>query len=355
MSNEFIILPLANPNFDREQIDIDEIRRLCRLGLDGYPAEDRAVAWLCLLNIYPKDPLQWPEVREEINKSYWEFVKDNGLEDWHNKNLPNQMTSADFDVKNGKLMALVHGDIVRTGRTIFYLPPDPIPSDTPPADDDIFIYQYGRHARRLERILYTFASLNVGLGYMQGFNELIIPIYYVFNSALPFFNNNMDLLESFVFQSLQVLLTESPLHELYNTSDKSSIIMHRLDEFSKLVDKFMPDVSKTLNSLSIHPVLYSFRWFNLLFCQEYELPNLITIWDDLFSHFDRLVDFVFYVGIGHLNVIQSDIVPNSYPDTITALQSMPQHPDPKRLLSFANKCWEEDTIQPKKRKLFSRK
>lgn len=355
MSNEFIILPLASPNFDREEIDINEIRRLCSLGLDGYPAEDRAVAWLCLLNIYPKDPTNWPAVRQEIHKSYWEFVKDNGLENWHNKNLPNQMSSADFQLKNNKLMAIVHGDIVRTGRTIFLLPPDAIPSDTPPADDDIFMYQYGRHARRLERVLYTFASLNVGLGYMQGFNELIIPFYYVFISALPFFNNDMDLLESFTFQSLQVLLTESPLHELYTTTDKSSIIMHRLDEFSKLVEKFLPDVSKVLESLNIHPVLYSFRWFNLLFCQEYELPNLISIWDSLFSHFDRLVDFVFYVGLGHLNEIQSSIVPNNYPLTITALQSMPQHPDPKRLLIYANQCWNEDNNHTKKRWLFSRK
>ncbi|OHT03488.1 hypothetical protein TRFO_29156 [Tritrichomonas foetus] len=341
-ANEFKILPLANPSFDREQIDINEIRKLSALGLDQCPPEDRAVAWLCLLNIYPKDPLQWGSVKKEITKSYWAFVKDNEMEDWHTKNFPNQMQIVNFQLKRNDVMGIIHGDIVRTGRTIFFLPADPIPTDQPVCEADEFMYQFGRHARRLERVLYTFASLNVGLGYMQGFNELVIPFYYVFYMALPFLNNDVELLEALTFQCLQTLLTETPLHELYTTTDQSSIIIHRLGEFTSLTSKHLPEVSRIIETLKIHPILYCFRWFNLLFCQEHDLPDIITIWDDLFAHFDTLIEFEFYIGLGHLNEIKSTLTPTNYGDTISALQNMPEGMDLKKVLLFANKCWDID-------------
>jgi hypothetical protein len=36
------------------------------------------------------------------------------------------------------------------------------------------------HLRRLDRVLYVFATLNVGLEYMQGFNELVTVLLWAF-------------------------------------------------------------------------------------------------------------------------------------------------------------------------------
>ena len=360
MCAEFVILPLVNPNFERQTIDIDQIRKISSTGLDECPVEDRALAWLAMLGVYPNDPLKWAETRNEIKETYFMYAEENKLSQWHTRNIPNQITHEAFgfdtDKKNA-MMGIIHGDIVRTGRTIFCLPPREIPVKT---DDELEVqasndnmYMWGEHARRMERILFLFSTLNSGLGYMQGFNELVVPFYYVLLKAgTGLFNDNIDLIEALTWQCFQTLLTESTLNEFYTTADASSIIMHKLSEFEALVAKHLPEVAQTIKRLGIHPLLYSFRWFNLLFSQEHHLPTLIAIWDDLLAHFSltdpqQLMKFVFYVGLGHLNNIKGRLDRTSYGETIKVLQNM-EDLDYKLILTFANDCWNRD-MNPDKR------
>lgn len=351
MSKEdFVILPLVNPSFERTTIDLEKIREIACLGFDHNPPEDRATAWLALLHIYPLDPTTWVQTYQNIKKTYWDFVEFNLLKDWHKKNLPNQIPIEEYNLpdKGNQIMGTVHGDIVRTGRTIFFLPPKPIPGP-PPEQADELMFQFGEHARRLERILYVFARMNPGLGYMQGFNELVTPFYYVFLKCTPIFNDDIDLVEALSFQCLQALLTETTLNEFYTTTDNSSIIMHNLMGFNELLKKHLPDEFKIIDSLNIHPLLYCFRWFNLLFSQEHELPFLLFIWDALFAHFDEFMSFVNYVAMGHLWFIRDRLVPGNYGGTITKLQNLIDI-DIKEVIRFANLCWDKD--HPKRKNSF---
>ena len=352
----FVILPLANASFDREFIDLAAIRRLSSLGLDSHPPEDRAIAWLCLLGIYPKNPTDWPSSRAEYLESYQGFLIELGVSSWHTRNIPHQPPLDFYGVASSQVMAQIHVDIWRTGHTIFFLPPSPIEGDGyQPDPDDAVMAQFAGHIRRLERILYVFANVNKGWGYMQGFNELVTPFYYVFLKALPIFNNDMLLLEALTFQAFQTLLNETGLHEFYTTQDNSSIIMHRLDDFNRLLCKHMPDVAKKLNELNIHPLTYSFRWFNLLFSQEHELPDVIPIWDDLFAHFENLMDFVFYIALGHISQVTHLLDKANYAMVLSTLQNLPPNIDFKAIVSFANKCWEIDLNKKQKKGFFQKK
>jgi hypothetical protein len=224
------------------------------------------------------------------------------------------------------------------------------------------MYQWGEHCRRLERILYVFARLNRGLGYMQGFHELIVPFYYILQAAQNVLNNDPDLVESLAFECLTHLLNESTLNEFYTTADSSSIIMHRLDAFDALLASHIPEVAQITKELGIRPLIYAFRWCNLLFSQEHELPTLLTVWDSLLAHFDNadppgLMTFVFYVGLGHMNAIRVKFVGNNYAETVRNLQNMGPV-DIKEVLRFANACWgkdhpdERELVKKKKRKRF---
>lgn len=355
MCAEFVILPLVSPSFDRETIDLEAIREKASEGLDDCQPEDRALAWLALLGVYPSDPLKRDETYDEIKRMYFDYVELNHLKEWHTRNIPNQVTHDVYgfgDDKKNATMGIVHGDIVRTGRTIFFLPPREIPvkPDDPlevQAEKD-HMYQWGEHARRVERILFVFSMLNTGLGYMQGFNELVVPFYYVLLKADTLFRKDMDLIEALTWQCFQTLLTESTLNQLYTTADGSSIIMHELGEFEGLVAKHLPDVADTVKRLGIHPLLYSFRWFNLLFSQEHDLPDVLTLWDDVLAHFDPkdttvMMKFVFYLGLGHLNCIKGQLHPTNYSATISVLQNMHGKLDIKEILTFSNRCWKADT------------
>jgi hypothetical protein len=192
-SADFVIFPLVNPSFDREEVAISEIRSLSARGLDDCPDDDRTYAWLAMLAVYPKIPGAWASTYNSIKSNYFLFVKDNGMSEWHTRNILHQIPHEQFGLKNNSVMGIVHGDIVRTGRTMFFLPSRPIPSTDPEITEEP-MFQWGEHARRLERVLYTFASLNPGLGYMQGFNELTVPFYYVLLKTLDtVFRGDLDL------------------------------------------------------------------------------------------------------------------------------------------------------------------
>jgi hypothetical protein len=126
--------------------------------------------------------------------------------------------------------------------------------------------------------------------------------------------------------------------------------MHKMDDFHKLLEKHLPEVHSIITGHGIHPLLYVFRWCNILFCQEHDLPTLLPIWDYLLSHFDtdkpeELMLSVFYMAIGHLNDMKGNLSRADYAQTIHTLQTI-EDPNVKGIVAFANECWEKDHAQP---------
>ena len=335
-SPDFLILPLVQPLED-DTIDIAKIRDLTANGLETGQPEDRCLAWLVLLGIYPEKARDWPKVLQEMTDVYRTYTEMLHIEDWDTRSFPQQVIRIeDFGVEDNQLMALIHGDIVRTGRHIFMLSPEEIQGAQA---DDSSINLYAKHLRRLERILYVLGRVNTGFGYMQGFNELLVPLYYTVFGGRSLFTD-LYVVEVLSFHCLHQLINTTKICELFMTHDRSSILLERLSRFHEIVKMHVPDVYEVLERLDIQPVIYCYRWFSLMFSQEYELPQLQQIWDALFTHVDDLVEFEFYVGAAHIEMIKGGINPNEYASTIEALQHT-QVRDTYRLLDLANKWWRQ--------------
>lgn len=54
------------------------------------------------------------------------------------------------------------------------------------------------------------------------------------------------------------------------------------------------DVWLRFQQLDLKPQYYSFRWITLLLSQEFPLPDVLRIWDSLFSD-ERRFDFLIYI------------------------------------------------------------
>ncbi|EAY14596.1 TBC1 domain protein, putative [Trichomonas vaginalis G3] len=316
---EFVIMPMVQPNPDDEPIDVRKIREIALTTLTEYPPEDRALAWLVLLDVFPTNPNKWEEVRKTYIDNYWNFVEDLKVKEWHNKVLPEHMLPEEYDVPNKQLMSQIHCDIVRTGRQILFFPPEPVQQD--PDHKDIMA-PFQKYMRRIERVLYIFGTFNIGLSYTQGFNELVSPLYYVMLKATALFRNNHDIIEALSFTMLQQLITSTQIHEMYTTQDKSSIILHKLGEFTHLVEKYLPEIALKLKTLNVHPAVYCYRWYNLLFAQEYDMPSLLLIWDVIFAHKGEMLNFAFYIGLAQLKVIEKRLQSNDFSIIISALQQL---------------------------------
>lgn len=346
-SPPFQILHLVQPTEDRRPVDIDKIKELCSLGLSECPAEDRAVAWLVLLNVYSKIPNDWTDSLTKIVSDYRTLVVDVcHMDHWINVTIPPNEARTNFQCENQKLMYLIHGDILRSGRNICFFPDA---EEIEHGKTNSPLAPFTKHMRRLERILYIFAQCNGGISYMQGFNELICPIYYTLSQAKGMFGNSssdditsdMFAVEALSLQCLQELLTATSLNEFYNTQDQSSILLHKLNIFNQLFQKHLPREESIMASFDLHPLQYVYRWLNLLFVQEHELPTLLIIWDSLLSHIDEMIQFSFYIAIAHIKEISPKITPTDFVGTLEAFQN-PQVSNIYSVLKEANQMYLED-------------
>lgn len=337
-------------------INVEVIRNIALKTFDNYKYEDRCIGWLVMLGIYPSDYSQWAKKIHEVNSKYWDFVGfiheeyGGNMKEWHKKVVPQHFPAEEFGLgSKNSTMGIIHGDLVRTGRILFTLPPKPIPGSEDD-DPDNFLYHFQEHVRRLERILFVFSQLNTGIGYMQGFNELVTPFYYTILKASSLFDDNIDVVEAFTYNCFQELMTQTKIDEFYNTEDKSSIILHQVKPFVDLQFKIIPKEAEIIESLNIHPLFYCLRWFALLFSQEYDMPSILMIWDSLFAHFDHLMEFVFYVGVATIKSISHKFEANNYAATITALQNLSEilsTPEIPKMIQLAEQYWSNKDVVSK--------
>ena len=333
-------------------VDISQIRSICRFGLGNLnPAPfDRYYAWLILFGVHPGVQTEWPATIERLMEEYQSYVTFFGKEDWHTRQLPMKMISDCFTGKDEGL-AIIHSDIIRSGRLCCFFPPRPILSPQSQPDEEDFLFEFQEHLRRLERILFIYSKLNPGMGYMQGFNELAIPLYYVMmqpfqdsHKTITLTEEEMNRAECLAFHCFQHLMTRTNLSDFYMTQDSSSIIMKKLGVFESLVCKKLPRIGEILKTKEIHPVYYALRWFTLVFAQEHDFPSLLEIWDSCLAHFDKFADYLFYLGIAHMKINQKSLE-NDKIETVEALQRMRMSGKVQKILEVADKLWNEDKME----------
>lgn len=292
-------------------IHIHAIKEICSAGLSECPPEDRCAAWLALLGVFPSNPSEWEEKKKAMIESYWGFVSDFHVTDWHTRDIPETCPPSAFDVDDKKAMAQIHGDIVRTVRHICFIPPEE------GIADDIFAVP----KRRLERILYVFARCSPSYSYLQGFNELIVPLFYVNVKAMDWLGGGIEAVEAITFRCFHELVIATQIHEFYTTAEDSEIVMMKMNRFEYLVERHLPDVAQMLKVRDVVPLQYCFRWFNILFAQENQLPDLLIIWDALFAHIDDLMEFVYYVGLAYMKEMRQELRGKEFTDFMQILQN----------------------------------
>ena len=340
------IVDIVKGSSEDHPIDVPEVLRILSNCLEDCSPDDRCYGWLIAMGLFPSHEAAWKSSMMNMHQTYRDFVDLVKLQSWESRVFPVHYPCDDYGVDNNSIMSVIHGDVVRTGRMIFFLPRRPIPDDS---GEEEVLTQWMEHVRRIERLLYVFATLNSGTGYMQGFNELITPLYYVCVMSLSsIFDDDIDLCESVVFNMFQELMTKTHILEFYTTQDKSSIILHRVKKFEEDMHQRIPNVGDRIKALNIHPLFYCLRWFTLLFAQEHELPGLLLIWDGLFAHFGSLIDYAACVAMGHLKLIEPKLLQSDYGAAISALQNMDVGGKVLRVIQNANEYWAAETAPPKK-------
>ncbi|KAF0471087.1 TBC1 domain family member 13 isoform X1 [Gigaspora margarita] len=192
------------------------------------------------------------------------------------------------------------------------------------------------HWEAVERILFIYAKLNPGVGYVQGMNEILGPIYYTMaNDCEEEGKAHAEADSFFVFTLLMSHIRDYFVRSL-DTDDMTGI-GHTMKKMMRRLKTFEPELCIDLERKSLHPTYFSFRWFTVLLTQEFALPDVIRLWDSIFADndeddelsngFEFLVDFC----CAMLICVKDELLRGSFADNIKILQNYPIQ-DPKMVL-----------------------
>ena len=173
------------------------------------------------------------------------------------------------------------------------------------------------HSDVLERILYIYAKVNKDIGYVQGMNEILAPIYYCYC-----LDNTCDLenVEADTFWSFSSLMDD--IRDIYikvNDNEKGGIF-DKINLLELMISKIQKDIFNLFKRKNVNFWHFAYRWIHLFFSQQFILPDLLRIWDTIFCEEDRYY-FVYLFSLGILEYKKKDLLTKNFYEVIEELQS----------------------------------
>ncbi|KAI9221029.1 rab-GTPase-TBC domain-containing protein [Blastocladiella britannica] len=300
-------------------IDFERLRRLCYRGIPDTKGI-RQRCWKLLLNYLPSDRSEWPATLRTRRAAYHGFVCDfcsvpspppplappnhsvantlgsqSSLTDPPEGVVDNPLAPPPPPSKSPpippmsaldhELLDTIDKDVRRTlpsmaffHNQIFELPNNPLP---PCRTFFRSTDAYDKNYMAVERILYIFSKLNPGIGYIQGMNHVVFPIFYLLASDEDF--DSKANAEADAFYLFHEVMTDYRDYFIENMDGDATGINNAMDRLSQRLRTVDKDVWRNLESQGLAPAFYSFKWYTCLCAQEFTVPDLLRLWDSLFA------------------------------------------------------------------------
>ena len=226
----------------------------------------RPLIWKALIGFYPLNNLsQWKD--ETINKSkvYEDLLNTydyypNNIEDERDKNLIEQ----------------INKDLPRTRFDCDFYANNPINYDT------------------LRRILFIYAHEHIDVHYIQGMNEIIAIIYYIFSKDDNPFNEKYKESDSyFIFEKLMEEIKDIFIME--NIEYSQLFIKGQIELIKKILKKTDLELYNYFQEIEVEIDNFVMRWLLVLFAQEFTMDVAVNFYDRVFTQKNK-IKFICYIS-----------------------------------------------------------
>jgi hypothetical protein len=291
----------------RPLLDMDELRQYARIGL---AEKQRALAWKVLLGYLPLERARWDAELAQQRAVYASYLVDllpsTTLPDSRPARLGGQawFESAGGGAAQQKLggtaAAIAPPASLAAAAAAAVVEPDGDPLLAPEAenafltlDEDVWkdvqrthpglhFFTSGTH-ERMRRILYIYARLNPGIGYVQGMNEILAVLIYVLGTS-----EDQAFCEPDAFFCFSIVMAEVRDLFIRDLDSEATGVQGNIAKLQQLIRTQDPPVAEHLRNLEIHCQFYAFRWLTTLLTREFELPDAVRFWDSLLAAQHRL-------------------------------------------------------------------
>ncbi|KAL8477510.1 hypothetical protein ACS0TY_029703 [Phlomoides rotata] len=187
----------------------------------------------------------------------------------------------------------------------------------------------------LRNILIIFAKLNPGLRYVQGMNEILAPLYYIFKNDPN--EENADNVEADTFFCFMELLSGFRDNFVQQLDNSVVGIRATITRLSQLLKEHDEELWRHLEMTSkVNPQFYAFRWITLLLTQEFNFADILFIWDTLLSDPDGPQVTLLRVCCAMLVIVRKRLLAGDFTSNLKLLQNYPPT-NISHLLYVANK------------------
>ncbi|CAL9078638.1 unnamed protein product [Musa textilis] len=187
----------------------------------------------------------------------------------------------------------------------------------------------------LRHILIIFAKLNPGIRYVQGMNEVLAPLFYVFRNDPD--QNNAAYAEADAFFCFVELLSGFRDNFCQKLDNSVVGIRSTIAKLSELLKKHDGELWRHLEiTTKVNPQFYAFRWITLLLTQEFNFADSLHIWDTLLSDPEGPQETLLRVCCAMLILVRRRLLAGDFTSNLKLLQNYPST-NISHLLYVANK------------------
>lgn len=179
-----------------------------------------------------------------------------------------------------------------------------------------------KNREAMRNILLLFAKLNPEIRYVQGMNEVLAPLYYVFSTDTD--EQNAANAEADSFACFVRLLSDSVDHFCQQLDNSPVGIHSTLSHLSELLKANDEELWRHLvETNKVNPQFYAFRWITLLLTQEFDFHSILRLWDSFLSNAFGVQDMLLRVCCAMLVCVKSRLMSGDFISNLKLLQHYP--------------------------------
>ncbi|KAK4266641.1 hypothetical protein QN277_027531 [Acacia crassicarpa] len=336
----------------RKVIDIRELRRIACQGIpDG--AGIRSTAWKLLLGYLPLDRGLWSSELAKKRSQYKHFKEEILM---NPSEITRRMCSSTSDTSDAKCGSrgllsrseVTHGEHpLSLGKTSIWNQffqdteiIEQIDRDVKRTHPDMNFFsgdsQFAKsNQEALKNILIIFAKLNPGIRYVQGMNEIVAPLFYVFKNDSD--EENPAFVEADTFFCFVELLSGFRDNFCQQLDNSVVGIRSTIARLSQLLRQHDEELWRHLEiTTKVNPQFYAFRWITLLLTQEFNFADCLFIWDTLLSDPEGPQETLLRICCAMLIIVRRRLLAGDFTSNLKLLQNYPST-NISHLLYVANK------------------
>jgi hypothetical protein len=265
----------------------------------------RPLIWKICLNYLSLKPEEWSDILK-TNRTLYEKDKKKYMKNLSSDIIrqKNPLTNKAY-YKDKEIYSNINKDVLRTKSNMNFVSLQTKNSET--------------NADVMNRILFIYAKKHQEVCYIQGMNDLLAPIYYCFSIDNNPDNKNFVEHDSYIsFEKLMEIIKKIYIRTMDNEPGGVNFRLNEINGLLKITDY---ELYLHLKRNKIKIEFYGFRWMTLFFTQDFEMPDILRIWDSIFGNND-IFEFLYLLILATIILKKKDIMKEQMSGIMMIIQNL---------------------------------